>query len=146
MISVRCGCCGMESPVREGGQTACCSCKNAYNGFLNTLLFTGRCVFAAKYASILHRLWAFFRPVRLFGSAVSVFLNCGKQPVNFLQQPRSVATAMLEKFSSYPVALLRGCWRKFTGGFVKVVLCRYCVCVSSLCKLAALSARNGKGR
>ncbi|MBP3744316.1 MAG: hypothetical protein J6I34_02730, partial [Prevotella sp.] len=127
-------------------QAACMSCKNAYNGFLNTLLFTGSCVFAAKYASILHRLWAFFRPVRLFGSAVSVFLNCGKQPVNFLQQPRSVATAMLENFSSYPVALLRGCWRKLTGGSVKVIFNCYGFCVSSLCELAALSARNGKGR
>lgn len=36
----------------------------------------------------------------------------------FLQQPCSVATEQLEKCSSYAVALLRGCWRKFTGASV----------------------------
>ena len=39
-----------------------------------------------------------------------------KKPVNFLQQPWSNLTEPLEQCSSYPVALLRGCWRKFTEG------------------------------
>ena len=116
-------------PCPRGWQTACCSCKNAYIGFLNTLLFTGRCVFAAKYASILLCEVAVFGWKRAFWPAAGIFLKCGTQPVNFLQQPRSVATAMLEKFSSYPVALLRGCWRKFTGGLGKVVLCSLTILV-----------------
>ena len=36
----------------------------------------------------------------------------------FLQQPWSVATEQLEKCSNYAVALLRGCWRKFTEASV----------------------------
>ena len=39
-----------------------------------------------------------------------------KKPVNFLQKPRSNLTEPLEQCSSYPVALLRSCWRKFTEG------------------------------
>ena len=37
-----------------------------------------------------------------------------KKPVNFLQKPWSNLTEPLEQCSSYPVALLRGCWRKIT--------------------------------
>ena len=39
-----------------------------------------------------------------------------KKPVNFLQKPWSNLTEPLEQCSSYPVALLRGCWRKITEG------------------------------
>ncbi|MBO5583075.1 MAG: hypothetical protein J5942_01110 [Prevotella sp.] len=39
-----------------------------------------------------------------------------KKPVNFLRMPWSNLTEPLEQCSSYPVALLRGCWRKFTEG------------------------------
>ena len=39
-----------------------------------------------------------------------------KKPVNFLQKPRSNLTEPSEHCSSYPVALLRGCRRKFTEG------------------------------
>ena len=39
-----------------------------------------------------------------------------KRPVNFLQKPWNNLTEPLEQRSSYPVALLRGCWRKITEG------------------------------
>ena len=43
---------------------------------------------------------------------------------NFLQQPRSNLTEALEQCSSYPVAMLRSCWRKFTEAVGKNGSCR----------------------
>ena len=53
--------------------------------------------------------------------AVSVIValrNFTEPPVNFLRLPCSIATGLLESFSSYAVALLRDCWRKFTDAVV----------------------------
>ena len=43
----------------------------------------------------------------------------GKSAVIFLQEPCSNLTEALEQCSSYPVALFRSSWRKFTDASVK---------------------------
>ena len=42
--------------------------------------------------------------------------------VNFLQQPRNIATAALEQCSSYPVTLLQSLWSKFPRRVWKLIV------------------------
>ena len=52
----------------------------------------------------------------------ATFCKFPKPLVRFLQRLRSVAPTAPENFSNYAVAMLRGCWRKFTEVPVKSCL------------------------
>ena len=55
----------------------------------------------------------------LTDSEIAALRNFTDPHVNFLQLCCSIAPGQLENFSSYAVALLQGCRRKFTDGSVK---------------------------
>ena len=72
---------------------------------------------------------------RLIVMTKRLFWQITEGAVNFLRDSCSNAPGALEKFSNYAVALLRGCWRKFTGWLCQPLKVRVMVSFGIKCVL-----------